>query len=72
MEIEKLKVVAEEILMSQVEDLEFLSVWEMLWTALEDDEEFKALSYEDRHALALKVDKMCRKAFISIEVRDVE
>jgi hypothetical protein len=67
---DRLKELAEYILMSQVEDVEFLTVWEIMDDQMQDDPEYKKLTDEEQHQLALKIDKLCRSAEVTITFED--
>jgi hypothetical protein len=64
---EKLKQLAEYILLGETEDVEFLSVWEIMDDQLSDNQDYQNLSQEEQHELALKIDRLIRSAVVTVQ-----
>lgn len=61
-----LTTLAEHIVLSHTEDIEFLSVWEMMDDRFRDNEAYKKLTDRQQHELALRVDNIIRSAIVTV------
>jgi hypothetical protein len=68
MDNQKLRKLAELIVLSHTEDIEFLTTWEMMWTEFEDEPGFKDLSHEQLDELHRKLDDMVRSAKVTVVI----
>lgn len=70
MEKSELRAIAERILLSHIEDIEFLSVPEMTDDALQDSDEWNALTNEQQYRVYREVDEILGNAVITVEFRE--